>query len=108
MEAVWKALSNRIRREMLDILYDGPRTTGEMSDRFPDLSRFAVMQHLRVLEDAELILPHREGRQRYNFLNPVPIQQMYDRWVARYMKPWTEALVSLKDSLENEPPAERA
>ena len=103
MEAVWKALSNPTRREMLDILYDGPRTTGELADRFPELSRFAVMQHLRVLEAAELVLLRREGRRRYNFLNPVPIQRMYDRWVARYMKPWTEALVGLKDSLENDP-----
>jgi DNA-binding transcriptional ArsR family regulator len=83
-------------------------TTGAIAARFPRLSRFAVMQHLRVLEEAELVIPRREGRERYNYLNPVPIQQVYDRWVVRYMKPWTEALVSLRDELETTTRKERA
>lgn len=102
MEHVWKALANDVRREILDLLHEGPRTTGSLAESFPKLSRFAVMQHLRVLEGAELVIPRREGRERYNYLNPVPIQQLYDRWVARYMKPWTEALVSLQTELETE------
>lgn len=85
---------------MLDLLREGPITTGELSERFPDLSRFAVMQHLGVLEEAELVVPIREGRRRYNYLNPVPIQRVYDRWVSRYMQPWTDALTSLKEELE--------
>src|SRR5688572_15628463 len=102
MERVWKALASEVRREILDLLRDGPRTTGALADEFPKLTRFAVMQHLRVLEDAELVIPRRTGRERYNYLNPVPIQQLYDRWVARYMKPWTEALVSLQTELETQ------
>jgi DNA-binding transcriptional ArsR family regulator len=87
---------------MLDALFDGPATTGALADRFPDLSRFAVMQHLKVLEEADLVIPRRDGRKRFNYLNPIPIQQIYDRWVVRYMQPWTEALTSMKDQLEAE------
>jgi DNA-binding transcriptional ArsR family regulator len=108
MERVWKALANPTRRRMLDVLYQGPRTTGELVELFPDLSRFAVMQHLRVLEDAELVIARRAGRRRYNHLNPVPIQQVYDRWVSRYMKPWTESLVGLRHQLETETQDESA
>ena len=93
---------------MLDALRDGPLTTGEVVERFPDLTRFAVMQHLGVLAEAELVIARRDGRQRYNYLNPVPIQQLYDRWVARYMQPWTEALVSLRQQLESESREESA
>ena len=78
----------------------GPRTTGGLAEAFPDLSRFAVMQHLKVLEEADLVLPRREGRERHNHLNPVPIQRIYDRWVHRFMQPWTEALVGLKHDIE--------
>ncbi len=105
---VWKALSSATRRAILDLLREGPRTTGAIAERFPRLTRFAVMQHLRVLEAAELVIPRRQGRERYNYLNPVPIQQVFDRWVSRYMRPWTEALVSLRDELETQTRKERA
>jgi DNA-binding transcriptional ArsR family regulator len=108
LESVWRALASPVRREILDRLREAPATTGALAACFPALSRFAVMQHLRVLEQAELVVPHREGRQRYNYLNPVPIQRIHDRWVARYLQPWTEALVSLKGELETEPRAARA
>jgi DNA-binding transcriptional ArsR family regulator len=108
LENVWKALASPTRRAMLDDLRNGPMTTGAIADRFPKLSRFAVMQHLRVLEEAELVIPRRDGRERYNYLNPVPIQQVFDRWVVRYMKPWTEALVTLRDELETPSRKERA
>jgi DNA-binding transcriptional ArsR family regulator len=108
LEAVWKALASPVRRAILDDLRIGPRTTGALADRFPKLTRFAVMQHLRVLEEAELVIPRRDGRERYNYLNPVPIQRVYDRWVSRYMKPWTEALVSLRDERESPARLERA
>ena len=101
MDAVWKALSNSIRRRILDLLFQEPLTTGSLADHFTDLSRFAVMQHLKVLEEADLVVPVRDGRERYNYLNPVPIQQVYDRWVSRYMQPWTDALTSLKRDLED-------
>lgn len=99
-DAVWRALSNPIRRRMIDLLFEGPLTTGELAERFTELSRFAVMQHLKVLAEADLVVAVREGRQRYNYLNAVPIQQIYDRWVSRYMQPWTSALTSLKAELE--------
>lgn len=105
LDPVWKALSNAVRRAILDALRDGPLTTGEIDERFPDLSRFAIMQHLGVLGDAGLVIVRREGRRRYNHLNPVPIQLMHDRWVSRYTRPWTEVLVSLRDDVEA---AERA
>jgi DNA-binding transcriptional ArsR family regulator len=108
LEPVWKALASPVRRAILDNLRDGPQTTGALAERFPRLTRFAVMQHLRVLEEAELVIPRREGRERYNYLNPVPIQRVFDRWVSRYMKPWTEALVSLRDELETRSRKERA
>ena len=100
LDGVWRALSNALRRRMLDLLMDGPLTTGEMAAEFPELSRFAVMQHLKVLEQAELLTVIRDGRTRHNYINPVPIQRIYDRWVSRYMKPWTDALTSLKHELE--------
>lgn len=100
LDGVWRALSNPARRRILDLLADGPLTTGDLSDHFPDLSRFAVMQHLKVLEGAELVVPRRSGRTRHNYLNPVPIQRIYERWVSRYMRPWTDALTSLKQELE--------
>lgn len=103
LEAVWRALANPVRRAILDRLRNGPKTTGELADACPGLSRFAVMQHLGVLQEAELVLPRRQGRKRYNYLNPVPIQLVYDRWVSRYMKPWTEALVGLREQLEPRP-----
>ena len=99
-EPIWRALANTTRRAMLDALREGPLTTGELAEQFEGLSRFAVMQHLRVLEEAELVLVRREGRHRYNYLNAVPIQALYDRWVVRYMQPWTEALVTMRDELE--------
>jgi DNA-binding transcriptional ArsR family regulator len=97
---VWRALANETRRQILDLLRKGPQTTGALVEHFPDLSRFAVMQHLKVLEQAELVVAVREGRERFNYLNPIPIQQLYDRWVKRYMQPWAAALTSLKDELE--------
>jgi len=99
-QAIWKALSNPVRRRMLDLLREGPQTTGELADRFHDLTRFAVMQHLRVLEEAEVVVHRRVGRTRYNYLNPIPIQDIVDRWVQRYLRPWAEALVDLRADLE--------
>ncbi len=102
LDPVWRALSNSTRRGILDVLAEGPLDTGALSDRVPSLSRFTVMQHLRVLEDAELVVRRRVGRRNVNYLNPVPIQQIYRRWIGRYQQPWTEALVALKDQLETD------
>ena len=100
---MWKGLANPTRRRILDLLVDGPLPTGELATRFPDLSRFAVMQHLRVLEDGGLVTRRKSGRVTLNHLNPIPIQQIYRRWVARFQEPWAEALVSLKNEVERQP-----
>ncbi len=99
---VWRALANPVRREILDLLSEEPLATGDLAAYFPRLSRFAVMQHLRVLEEGNLVLRRKVGRQVFNSLNPVPIQQIYHRWVQRFQEPWAEALVSLKSKLEGE------
>ncbi|MEO8678122.1 MAG: metalloregulator ArsR/SmtB family transcription factor [Vicinamibacterales bacterium] len=103
LDPVWRALASPIRRHMLDLLHERPRTTGDLAAQFPGLSRFAVMQHLRVLEAGRLTIYRRQGRERINSMNPVPIQQIFDRWVKRYHQPWLETLVALKHQLEAEP-----
>lgn len=80
-EDVWRALANPARRELLDALKAGPRTTGELAQTMPAVSQFAVMQHLAVLEAAGLVIGRRRGRQRFNYINPVPLQEWYERWV---------------------------
>lgn len=103
LDPVWRALASPVRRAIMDALRDGPLTTGALAEQFPSLSRFAVMQHLRVLAAAELVVSRRSGRERHNYLNPVPLQRLLDRWVSRYARPWTEALVDLGRELEAEP-----
>jgi DNA-binding transcriptional ArsR family regulator len=78
---VWRALSNPVRRQLLDRLSESPRTTGDLVEATPELGRFAVMQHLGVLTDAGLVIVRRRGRHRYNHLNPVPLRRWYQRWV---------------------------
>ena len=80
-DALWRALANPVRRELLDQLRSGPRTTGELADSVPALSRFAVMQHLEVLASSGLVLVRRQGRQRFNYLNAAPLRRWYERWV---------------------------
>ena len=100
LDAVWKALANPIRRRILDLLTEGPATTSVLAESFGELSRFAVMQHLTVLTNADLVVAVKQGRTRLNHLNPVPIQQISDRWISRYERPLAEALIDLKHSLE--------
>lgn len=101
LDAIFRALASPWRRRILDLLRGRPHTTGELDRSLPDLSRFAVMQHLRVLEDAGLVVYVREGRHRFNYLNPVPIQMIYERWVKAYEKEWATALVDLKRRVED-------
>jgi len=88
LDPVWKALANSDRRAILDLLREaeirgeGGLPTGEIVMAFPGLSRFAVMQHLGVLQAAELVVSRRHGRLVLNYLNAVPIQQIYERWVS--------------------------
>ncbi len=101
-DAVWKALADPTRRALLDQLRDGPRTTGALCAAFPTLTRFAVMKHLAVLALARLILAEREGRERWNHLNPAPIQRIHRRWVSRHVQPAAARLVRLKEHAERE------
>jgi len=99
-DRVFKALSAATRRDILDALKDKPQTTGELCARFPALDRCTVMQHLKVLESADLVIVKREGRERWNHLNPLPIKHIYDRWIGAYAGRAVEMLDRLKSDLE--------
>src|SRR5215475_12588970 len=100
LDGVWKALSDPTRRSILDLLRQGPRTTTELVEAFPHLSRFGVMKHIEVLREAGLILTREERRQRINSLNVVPIRQIYERWVGRFEELWSSHLLRLKEDAE--------
>lgn len=95
-DEVFKALANGTRRRMLDAIKDAPRTTGALCDAFPDMDRCTVMQHLKVLENAGLVLVTREGRERWNHLNALPIQEIHGRWISRYAGHALNVLDALK------------
>ena len=96
---MFKALSHPARVEILDFLNNGPMTTGELCDKF-QVSRYAIMKHLVILEKASLVVVRRQGRERYNYLNAVPLQQLYNRWVSKYESKLSSSLLNLKDKLE--------
>jgi DNA-binding transcriptional ArsR family regulator len=100
MDAVFKALADPTRRLLLDELYrrDG-QTLTELESRV-EMTRFGVMKHLKVLEEAHLVTTRRRGREKLHFLNPVPIQLVHDRWVSKYAEPWAATLSGLKNALE--------
>jgi DNA-binding transcriptional ArsR family regulator len=100
-DLVFKALADSRRRDILDLLKVTARTTGELCTRFSDLDRCTVMQHLGVLEKADLIVVRRQGRLRWNYLNPLPIKQIYDRWISRYASGAVELLARMKRDMEN-------
>ena len=101
-DPVFRAMADPTRRLLLDSLFerDG-RTLGELRSQVPDMTRFGVMKHLGVLEQAGLITTRKVGREKLHFLNPVPIQLIHDRWVSKYTRR-TEALADLKSALEQE------
>jgi DNA-binding transcriptional ArsR family regulator len=103
LDPVWKALADGTRREILDFLRAGPRTTTEIVERFPGLTRFGVMKHIQVLRDAGLITTREEGRRCLNSLNAVPIRRIYERWVSKYQEFWAATLIGLKETLEGTP-----
>lgn len=103
LDAVFRALSSPVRRRLLDMLRDGALSTGDLGEAFPELSRFAIMQHLRVLEEARLVIPIKMGRVKMNYLNAVPLREMYERWVGRFEGHWAAALVGLRRGLEATP-----
>ena len=101
MDAVFKALADPIRRELLDELFreDG-QTLSALEARF-EITRFGVMKHLKILEEAGLVVTRRRGREKLHFLNPVPIRLVHDRWVSKYAEPWAAGLSDLKSRLES-------
>jgi uncharacterized protein YndB with AHSA1/START domain/DNA-binding transcriptional ArsR family regulator len=100
MDAVFKALADPTRRGLLDELFkqDG-QTLSALEGRLP-MTRFGVMKHLKVLEEASLVTTKKRGREKLHFLNPVPIRLVHDRWVSKYAKPWAAALSGMKRELE--------
>ena len=102
LDGVFRAIADPKRRRLLDLLKDGPRTTGELVDAFPEVTRYAVMKHLNVLQSADLIIVRYDGSLRYNTLNPVPLQAIHDRWVSGFAALWASSLSNLKRDLERE------
>src|SRR5213075_1588257 len=100
MDAVFRALADPTRRSLLDELFreDG-QTLSALEERLP-MTRFGVMKHLRVLEEAGLVATRRRGREKLHFLNPVPIRLVHERWVSKYAEPWAAMLSGLKTSIE--------
>jgi DNA-binding transcriptional ArsR family regulator len=100
-DQLFKALADPSRRKLLDLLrvHDG-RTLAELCEHL-DMTRQGVTQHLGVLEAANLVATVRRGREKLHFLNPVPLQEIYDRWIARFERPRLKALSDLKRRLEN-------
>ena len=104
LDPVWKALSDPTRRAILDFLRDRPRTTTEVVESFPHLTRFGVMKHLEVLRQADLVHTREAGRQRMNSLNVIPIRQIYERWVGPFQELWSSQLLGIKELAETQMP----
>jgi len=102
LDPIWKALSDPTRRAILDMLRNGPKKTTEIVENFPDLTRFAVMKHIDVLRNANLIETLKDGRERINSLNVVPIRQIYERWVSPFAELWSSLLLRVKDDVEKQ------
>ena len=97
---IWKALGSPHRRALLDALKDGPKTTSALCEVLPKLSRYAVMQHLGVLERAGVVLVRREGRERWNELNAVPIQRELERWLSGFQQASASQLLAFERHLQ--------
>jgi DNA-binding transcriptional ArsR family regulator len=101
VDVVFRALADPTRRSLLDELFreDG-QTLNALEARF-SMTRFGVMKHLKLLEEAGLVVTKRRGREKLHYLNPVPIRLVHDRWVSKYAEPWAAALSDLKSRLES-------
>jgi DNA-binding transcriptional ArsR family regulator len=102
MDDVFRALADPTRRRLLDLLFEDDGQTLSALDSELPMTRFGVMKHLRVLEDAGLVVTRKRGREKLHFLNPVPIRLVYERWVSKYSEPWVSGLTDLKRELEEE------
>ncbi|MGI8592893.1 MAG: ArsR/SmtB family transcription factor [Solirubrobacteraceae bacterium] len=102
MDAVFRALADPTRRSLLDELFEQEGQSLSALERRLPMTRFGVMKHLRVLEEAGLVVAKRRGREKLHFLNPVPIRLVHDRWVSKYAEPWAATLSELKTRIEEE------
>ena len=101
MDRVFKALADKSRRRLLDLLRkENGRTLGDLCSHL-DMSRQAVAKHLAVLEEANLVSVVWQGREKLHYLNPVPLHQIYDRWIGKFEKPHLDSLLDLKKKLED-------
>ena len=101
-DALFKALGHRARRRILDLLQQGPMTTGSLCEALPQMDRCTVMQHLNVLEAAGLVLVERRGRERWNHLDALPIHGIHTRWIGPYAAHAAGMLAKLKTAAEAE------
>lgn len=101
-ENIWKALADPTRRSLMDLVRESPKTTGDLVRRFESIGRCAVMKHLSILEASKLIIPKKEGKYRWNYINAIPLQQVYERWVKKYEAQWATNLLQLKELAEYE------
>ena len=99
-DRVFKTLADPTRRFLLDLLFERDGRTLTELDAELEMTRFGVMKHLRVLEDAGLVVARKRGREKLHFLNPVPIRQIHDRWIDKYTERMVSALLDLKSDLE--------
>jgi uncharacterized protein YndB with AHSA1/START domain/DNA-binding transcriptional ArsR family regulator len=102
VDAVFRALADATRRSLLDELYERDGQTLTMLEQRLPMTRFGVMKHLKVLEEAGLVVSKRQGREKLHFLNAVPIRLVHDRWVSKYTEPWAAGLSGLKQRLEED------
>ena len=100
---MFKALADATRRRLLDRLFEHEgMTLGELEAEVPELTRFGVMRHLTVLEEAGLVVTRKQGRHKHHYLNPVPIRLIHQRWMDKYTDGLTRALLDLRDDIEGE------
>jgi DNA-binding transcriptional ArsR family regulator len=101
LDAAFRALADDGRRALLDALRDRDgQTLGELCEVLTEMTRFGVMKHLRVLEDAHLVVTEKRGREKLHYLNAVPIREIHDRWISRYTEPIVVGLLALRDAVE--------
>jgi len=100
LDHLFSALAHPARRRMLDLVLEAPAISVKALASHFEMSRIAVMKHIKVLEECGLMLSRKEGRTRHLFFNPVPIQLVYDRWTTQYSAFWSERLADLKTRVE--------
>ena len=100
LQTTWRALADPVRREILDLLREEPRTTGEICDAFDHLTRFGVLSHMTVLKDAGLVRVEHRGRERINRIDPEPLREAYEQWIRNYEVLWAGRLGRLKKIAE--------